>query len=132
MPPQSKSARSKSAAPKSASLNSAAPTHATPKSAQSTSLSRAEARAKLEAPYAIPENVNRRSLIQSFRGVHAFAPSSELHDNPESYAVLPPRTRMYISSGVLLVSLAGIVSADYLEKMIPPEPQDRSLPSERP
>jgi hypothetical protein len=35
--------------------------------------------------------------------------------------VLPPRTRLYISTGVFLVSLAGIMGSEYLERAFPAE-----------
>ncbi|KAF8506961.1 hypothetical protein F5888DRAFT_1798178 [Russula emetica] len=41
----------------------------------------------------------------------------------ESYAVLPPKTRLNISLAVCAVAIAGIFISDRLEKTIPPPPK---------
>ncbi|KAI0931555.1 hypothetical protein AcW1_001072 [Taiwanofungus camphoratus] len=42
----------------------------------------------------------------------------------ESWAVLPPKTRLRISLGVTAVALAGILISDQLEKVVPTPTKD--------
>ncbi|KAI0001879.1 hypothetical protein BJV77DRAFT_1063260 [Russula vinacea] len=41
----------------------------------------------------------------------------------ESYAVLPPKTRLNLSLALCAVALAGIVISDRLEEAMPPPPK---------
>ncbi|KAF8481326.1 hypothetical protein DFH94DRAFT_692333 [Russula ochroleuca] len=41
----------------------------------------------------------------------------------ESYAVLPPKTRLNISLALCAVAIAGIVISDRLEEAMPPPPK---------
>ncbi|KAI0368854.1 hypothetical protein BV20DRAFT_915211, partial [Pilatotrama ljubarskyi] len=50
----------------------------------------------------------------------------------ESYAVLPARTRLYISLGITAFAAAGLFVSDQLEKVFPPEPTPPKASSQQP
>ena len=74
------------------------------------------------------EAVRKRTIWESYAGMHHPIAEFQCYSHSVPVLVLPPKTRLNISLALCAVAIAGIFISDRLEKAIPPSPKSTPNP----